>query len=64
MDHITTRLWCLCEPLFKVSFEKKQLITIEILDAYSNKFPYKIKDNEKKQTNKKTKKEQQQQKTT
>ena len=55
MDHITTRLWCLCEPLFKVS-ARKQLLTIETLEAYSNKFPYKIKDNEKNKQQKKNNK--------
>ena len=47
MDHITTRFGVFLNHYSKCR-SRKQLITFETLEAYSNKFPCKIKENEKK----------------
>ena len=50
MDHITTRFGVFLNHYSKYR-SRKQLITFETLEAYSNKFPCKIKENEKKEKN-------------
>ena len=50
MDHITTRFGVFLNHYSKCR-SRKQLITFETLEAYSNKFPCKIKENEKKEKN-------------
>ena len=47
MDHITTSFGVFLNHYSKC-LSRKQLITFETLEAYSNKFPCKIKENEKK----------------
>ena len=44
MDHITTRFGVFLNHYSKCR-SRKQLITFETLEAYSNKFPCKIKEN-------------------
>lgn len=48
MDHITTRFGVFLNHYSKCR-SRKQLITFETLEAYSNKFPCKIKENKKKE---------------
>ena len=50
MDHITTRFGVFLNHYSKCR-SRKQLITFETLEAYSNKFPCKIKENEKTNNN-------------
>ena len=47
MDHITTRFGVFLNHYSKCRL-RKQLITFEALEAYSNKFPCKIKENDEK----------------
>lgn len=51
MDHITTRFGVFLNHYSKCR-SRKQLITFETLEAYSNKFPCKIKENGKKKITK------------
>ena len=51
MDHITTRFGVFLNHYSKCRL-RKQLITFETLEAYSNKFPCKIMENEKKKITK------------
>ena len=51
MDHITTRFGVFLNHYSKCC-SRKQLITFETFEAYSNKFPCKIKENEKKKITK------------
>ena len=55
MDHITTRFGVFLNHYSKCRL-RKQLITFEILEAYSNKFPCKIKENKKTKQNNNNKK--------
>ena len=55
MDHITTRFGVFLNHYSKCRL-RKQLITFETLEAYSNKFPCKIKENKKTKQNNNNKK--------